>query len=365
MNPQQSADTKGVVGLQNMGNTCYVNSTLQLLRACPDWTVYCMMTDLPTTMERPARVLRAFRDVQQSLWSAYYPGYVRPAGFLHEIQQVVQGTVYDMFGLPMQNDSHEFLVYLLDQFHEAQSEKPAFHELDLPIVDGVVPTERVMQIRAINGWNRYCSTHGTSPIVRLCYGMIRKTIECSHCHNRTYQWEPFNTLKIPCVAGQPFREWIRRELNDCAEIDQYQCNTCHARYPATIQSHLWKLPPHLFLTLRRFQPDGQKDTSPCPYEGGLLSFDSYYAPESDDPMRNVQYELRGVSDHHGTHLGGHYTAQFKHPSTGQWWWFDDERAMPMPQPQCSASNYLFYFRASPSADSPHEQEPSMAVNIMR
>jgi len=34
--PQIDASLKGVVGIQNMGNTCYCNSTLQLIRACPE-----------------------------------------------------------------------------------------------------------------------------------------------------------------------------------------------------------------------------------------------------------------------------------------------------------------------------------------
>jgi hypothetical protein len=43
-------------------------------------------------------------------------------------------------------------------------------------------------------------------------------------------------------------------------------------------------------------------------------------------------------------MGGHYTAQFKHPITGAWWVFDDEQAQQIQEPQCSSSNYIFYFR---------------------
>ena len=39
---EQPIEWKGVVGIQNMGNTCYCNSTLQLLRACPEWSAYCV-----------------------------------------------------------------------------------------------------------------------------------------------------------------------------------------------------------------------------------------------------------------------------------------------------------------------------------
>ena len=73
-------------------------------------------------------------------------------------------------------------------------------------------------------------------------------------------------------------------------------------------------------------------------------FNEFFAEEAEQASESWTYELRGVSDHHGTHMGGHYTAQFKHPITGEWWWFDDERAGRLQAPQCSASNYIFYFR---------------------
>ena len=40
--PKKDRSLKGVVGIQNMGNTCYCNSTLQLIRACPEWSAYCL-----------------------------------------------------------------------------------------------------------------------------------------------------------------------------------------------------------------------------------------------------------------------------------------------------------------------------------
>lgn len=43
-NPSPKGE-KGVVGLQNMGNTCYANSTLQILRAVPEWSAFSLATD--------------------------------------------------------------------------------------------------------------------------------------------------------------------------------------------------------------------------------------------------------------------------------------------------------------------------------
>lgn len=336
---------KGVVGIQNMGNTCYCNSTLQLLRACPEWNGYCIsqlskeqLTHLPDD-DKNKRILLAYQDILKSLWSAYKPAYVRPLGFISEVRKAVKDTVYEMFGMPIPNDSHEYLVYLLDHFHEAMKQQIEWTEQ--PIPETATPLQR-MRIMGQNGWNRYLSKN-CSEIVRLFFGMTRKTIQCQNCSNSTYQWEVFNSLKVPC-EGATFQEWIRNEVNECSDIEGYQCDACKGRYTATIRTHLWRLPPNLFLTIRRFRYDGQKIMTACPYDGELLSFNEFFAEEAEQALEPWTYELRGISDHHGTHRGGHYTAQFKHPVTSDWWWFDDETARLIEEPKCSSSNYIFYFR---------------------
>jgi ubiquitin C-terminal hydrolase len=336
---------KGVVGIQNMGNTCYCNSTIQLLRACSEWDAFCLTEPFAEQLKsvsednQDKRILLAYQDILKSLWSASLPAYVRPLGFISEVCKAVKGTVYESFGMPVPNDSHEYLVYLLDHFHEAL--KTTREYIDKPVPPTATEQER-MRILATNGWNRYVSKN-TSKVVDLFFGMTRKTIHCTNCNNKTYQWEVFNSLKVPC-EGQTFLEWIRKEAREQSEIEGYSCDACKGRYTANIQVHLWRLPQNLFITLRRFNYDGRKNMTRCPYEGDVLSMNEFFAPESEAAEQPWNYELRGVSDHHGTHMGGHYTAQFKHPISHQWWWMDDERARLLENPQFSSSNYIFFFK---------------------
>jgi len=342
--PKKNPSWKGVVGIQNMGNTCYCNSTIQLLRACPEWNAYCLTQNFAERLQRLPeentykRILLAYQDILKSLWSAYKPAYVRPLGFISEVRKAVKGTVYEMFGIPVPNDSHEYLVYLLDNFHEAMKTQEPY--VEKPIPEDATRQDKMI-LMAENGWNKFVAKN-RSEIVQLFFGMIRKTIHCTNCQNHSYQWEVFNSLKVPC-EGQTFQDWIRNEVKE-TEIEGYQCDACKGLHLAKLYSHLWKLPHSMFLTLRRFQYDGSKNMSNCPYQGETLSFSEFFADESNEPSRYWMYELRGVSDHHGTHMGGHYTAQFKHPISGEWWWMDDESAREMEKPHLSSSNYIFFFR---------------------
>jgi ubiquitin C-terminal hydrolase len=341
---------KGVVGILNMGNTCYSNSTIQLLKACPEWNAFCMTQDFKEQLKdvpddnKYKRILLAYQDILRALWSAYKPAYIRPMGFISEIRKAVKGTVYEMFGIPIPNDSHEYLVYLLDSFHEAIKTQTEY--VEKPVNANMSDTEK-MYVMAENGWNKFISKN-QSEIVNQFFGMMRKSIQCTNCKNTTYQWEVFNSLKIPC-EGLTFKEWIQNEVKE-TEIDGYHCDNCtkntpgNDRHLAKIYSHIWKLPQNLFVTLRRFNWDGRKNMSICPYEGDNIQFTEYFASESNDQSRTWTYELRGVSDHHGSHMGGHYTAQFKHPISNEWWWIDDEQSHKMDNPRFSTSNYIFFFR---------------------
>lgn len=338
---------KGVTGIQNVGNTCYCNAALQILRASPEWSSYCLERDFNERCKnniesKHTKVLVAYQDILKSLWAAYKPSYIRPLGFISTIDAVVKDTIYDMFGKRIANDSHEYLTFLLDNFHEALK----LPDQGLPKVDvpSTISHKERMQILAANGWNSFLSKN-KSEVTDLFFGMMRKTIHCIGCNNCTYSWEVFNCFKIPC-EGETFMEWMQ---NECAEseIEEYSCEHCKPRKTtAKIYSHIWQLPHTMFTAIRRFNFDGRKNNKKCPYNGENLSLTSLFAIESDHPSKHWSYELRGVVDHHGSHHGGHYASQFKHPISGEWWLIDDETANKLETPVFSQSNYIFLFRKS-------------------
>lgn len=317
------ANEKGIVGIQNMGNTCYANSTIQILRACPEWSAFVLTSEFGkagTPVPKPTSILLAYQDIIKSLWSAARPAYVRPLGFFSVIQEAVRGSVYESFGRREPNDCHEYLVYLLDNFHEALRTDSSKD----PFTADLKPN---------------------SPVVDLFFGLIRKTVCCEACGTKSTRFEPFNVFKIPCDGGATFLDWATAELADSA-VDDYDCVACRpTRRRATIESRLWRLPQALFVSLRRFQPNGMKIMSPVPYDGAPVTFTELFAADSPDPSRDWKYEVRAVADHHGNHMGGHYSAQFCHPATRQFWLIDDERSTPLPAgPVFGRSTYVVFFR---------------------
>jgi len=345
--PVPDPKNKGVVGLQNMGNTCYANSTIQLLRAVPEWNAFILREDLSSALvadkeDVTSAVTLAYQDLAQSMWSAHRPAYVRPMGFLNSIRDAVKGTVYDNFGKPNQNDSHEYLIWLLDNFHESLNEKRGRAALPPPPDH----SDRPLVELGAEGWAAF--THrNVSPVVDLFFGMMRKTIECSECHVKNYKWETFNVFKIPC-KGDSLQEWFKSECS-VTDIENRDCEPCakagKGRQNAQMYSHIWQLPASLFVAIKRFEGfDGRKNAQATPYDGTPINFADHFAPESIHPSRSWTYECRAIADHHGSQYGGHYSAQMAHPVTNDWWWMDDAMSQQLPAPRFSGSNYVLYFR---------------------
>lgn len=354
--PQKEPSLRGVVGIINLGNTCYANSTIQLIRAVPEINRLMLVLDdtlismMPDEKTKPSIVTLAYQDLLKTIWSAYRPSYARPLGYFKAIQEVVKGTVYDTFGMPMQNDSHEYLVWLLDNFHEALNVNSGRQRPSLPSPAALSALS--IQEQAILGWEQFTATN-KSPIIKDFFGLLCQTMECQNCSTKSYAWHPFNVLKIPC-DGETFTDWIASEFAP-EIIDDYACAHCApTRQKATLSRHIWHLPPVLFISLKRFTPNGRKIGKSCPYDNSPLRLLPFFAPASPHASRTWIYDLRGIVDHHGSHSGGHYSAQFRHPISDEWWWIDDESSQKLDSgPRLNQpSNYILLFRSQAAGSHP-------------
>ncbi|KAK2860906.1 hypothetical protein Q7C36_005072 [Tachysurus vachellii] len=109
--------TRGLTGLKNIGNTCYMNAALQALSNCPPLTQFFTECDgLVRTDKKPA-LCKSYQKLVTDLWHKTRPSYVVPTNLFQGIK-----AVNPMFRGYSQQDSQEFLRCLMDQLHEELKE---------------------------------------------------------------------------------------------------------------------------------------------------------------------------------------------------------------------------------------------------
>ena len=338
---------RGIVGLANLGNTCFMNAAIQAFRHCPEWTLFCkkngsLETHIHVKESKSAMVVYAYQDLIHSLWAGSGPAYVQPMGFYDQLKTIVKGTQYEQFTQRTPQDAHEFLVWLLDQMYMGTQQK-----VNIILSDKIASNISDMAIKAIHGW-KHAFENQYSPLTDLIFGMFRIQYTCKGCSAVHTRWETFNVLKISMKKdeqGRPMtlQDSIKNEYKD-EIIEGYKCDSCKEAHVVKKETSIWRLPKVLLVTLARFTPIGTRDNMPLVYDGEPLVLHSIFSHESQEETRLKEYRPFATVDHHGHHMGGHYTAQCFSPVWKSWYRYDDESVNSIQKPSFGRETYILMFR---------------------
>ena len=343
---------QGVCGLTNIGNTCYGNAVLQALRHHVDLTIFFIQDKhVPILMTKAESkgdpkgddkalnkaMLESYIHLLKLMWTA--EGSVEKTNaFWKDMVGLAVKTGYKQFQYPHPHDAHEFLGFILDEFHKGLSQPVHMH---------LRSTQTESEITSALSFWKQSFEKAYSPLVELAFSLRRKCTRCE-CGHESITWETFNMLdvSVPAESGpEPL------QLHDLIAsdgkgdtIEDYACSVCAPKKTkATITRANWRLGSWLIVALKRFHNDGRRlnQVIDIPLE---TTFTNSFHPTTPEPSLRDTYELFATVNHHGVAGGGHYTAQAKHPVTGKWNHFDDERPAAMQAPIIDRSIYVAMYR---------------------
>uniref|UniRef100_A0A158R3V6 ubiquitinyl hydrolase 1 n=1 Tax=Syphacia muris TaxID=451379 RepID=A0A158R3V6_9BILA len=144
--------SRGLTGLCNLGNTCYMNAALQALSNCLPLAEYFRSVSslapfaahpLSTDYEPP--LSRAFRTLLQTIWSRNRNGFTNPQALLHQMR--VHCPQFRGWG---QQDAQEFIRCFLDLIHRELRQPVYSHEEHYEKLHSQVCEERNNSPSALN-----------------------------------------------------------------------------------------------------------------------------------------------------------------------------------------------------------------------
>lgn len=182
---------QGLVGLQNLGNTCYMNGALQALSNCQQLTRFIL--DCPGFLKKGKCLSQSYSELIRQMWDSDAAQYAVPTGVIRNIK-----SIYPAFRGCTQQDTQEFLRCFLEQLHDELKDPFGTGSSGSKLSNSISDTTKPSTTTNLNQGNR-------SIISDTFEFKISSSVVCSSCNNVSTIGETFKDLSIPIPSrNHPF-----------------------------------------------------------------------------------------------------------------------------------------------------------------
>ena len=324
---------KGLSGLVNFGNICFMISILQCLNNTLSLTDYILTGGYKEDMKSNCKekfVLLSYINLLVNMWETNQ--LIKPKTLVENIS-----IFHRKYFALQQQDSHEFLVYLLEILHLSLA-----YEVDIEETKKGVSTDLVQ--KSIDTW-RVLFGKEYSVIIQTFYGSTLNTITCNTmCGLREQLFEPYNCLQLDIDNKSSLYECLDSYFLNEEVVMDWRCEKC-GNNGCKKDTKLWMLPNYVIIHLKRFERTGTtKDTNMITYPLRDLNLSKYVSMEKSDSNKYI-YDLYAVNYHNGNLNFGHYWSVCKNLD-GKWYNFNDGNVSRISEEQIITNDayILFYYR---------------------
>jgi ubiquitin carboxyl-terminal hydrolase 4/11/15 len=192
--------TQGRVGLNNLGNTCFMNSALQCLSHATPLTRHFLSNNFKADVNTSnplgtgGHLANAYESVLKDIWLKTGQPSTTPSELKRAIAQFAP-----RFAGCSQHDAQEFLAYLLDGLHEDLNrirEPPYVEKPEVGLED--------LRVAGAKAWDAH-QRRNDSLVMDTFYGQFKSTCVCPKCERVSVSFDAFNhvALEIPQLQDLP------------------------------------------------------------------------------------------------------------------------------------------------------------------
>ena len=315
-----SSKTNGLSGLANIGNTCYLNSCIQVL---------CHLESLNNIIDTDNNLNE---NIDSNIVVEYYNlknlllktnCVVAPNRFVDYIQKIAKLKGLDNFIDFNQNDVSEFFDFIVECFHNSYKSSVEIK------INGV--SKNFTDDLAIIVYNEMKNIYKDdySKIVSIFSGMSVSLIKSLENNIISKKCESFTTINLPIFTNKSISlrdcldEYTKPELlsNDNAWFNE-NTNSYQNVYKCL---QFWNLPNVLIITLKRFNNSNNKLKNVITFPINDLNLSKYVIGYNPN---NYIYNLISIINHSGSCSGGHYYSYVKN-FDNLWYEYNDTLVKPI------------------------------------
>ncbi|XP_056190327.1 ubiquitin carboxyl-terminal hydrolase 42 [Falco biarmicus] len=278
------------VGLLNLGNTCFLNSTLQCLTYTPPLANYMLSLEHTQSCHEEGFCMMCTMETHINQVLCCSNNAIKPTSVINGLKRIGKH-----FHFGSQEDAHEFLCFTVDALQKA-------------CLNGSTKLDR--------------SSQATTLIYQIFGGYLRSRVKCLNCKAVSDTYEPFLdiTLDIKAVTSvtKALEQFVKPEQLDGE--NSYKCSKCKKMVPASKRYTIHRSSNVLTISLKRFANfTGGKINKEVKYPE-YLDLRAYMSQSIGDPLF---YALYAVLVHSGFNCNaGHYLCFIK-AGNGLWYRMND------------------------------------------
>ena len=330
---------KGLTGLANVGNSCYINSCMQLLSHTYELNEFLdnfNKNKMNSNVE--SVILTEWNNLRTLMWSENCT--IAPWGFIKAIHHVSKKKNQELFTGFMQTDVTEFLLFIIDCLHCGLK-----REVDMTISGNIKNKVDSLATECYKMMQKMYKTE-YSEILDIFYGISVtqiKSYEDDKILSRTC--EPFSilTLSLPDKKECDIFECLDMYGSD-EELkgdNAWQNDKTNQKEDLKKNIIFWSLPNILIIDLKRFNNANRKIHTMVHTQINDINFSKYvYGYNASEYI----YDLFGVGNHMGNVHGGHYHANIRN-ANDKWYNFNDTNINEVPENRIiTPHTYCLFYR---------------------